>query len=69
MPMKTTQTAAVLTHGDLEGSGSDFGFTDEEDANSPHGDDDDYDEFSGSGDGGERSRLRLTLIKRDPAYI
>ncbi|XP_029357878.1 syndecan-4 isoform X1 [Echeneis naucrates] len=51
MPMKTTQTVAMLTHRDnLEASGdsgSDFGFTDDED------DDDyyEYDEFSGSGDG------------------
>uniref|UniRef100_A0A674NCR3 Syndecan n=1 Tax=Takifugu rubripes TaxID=31033 RepID=A0A674NCR3_TAKRU len=51
MPMRTTQTAAMLTHRDLEGSGSDFGFTDEDD--SPYDDVYDYDEFSGSGDGGE----------------
>lgn len=48
MPMKTTQTAAMLMHRDLEGSGSDFGFTDDEDS-----DYDEYDEFSGSGDGGK----------------
>ncbi|KAM4588631.1 syndecan-4 isoform 2-T2 [Odontesthes bonariensis] len=59
MPMKTTQMAAMLTHGgDLEASGdspngSDFGFTDAEDEDE---DDEDYygdedDEFSGSGDG------------------
>lgn len=56
--MKTSQTAAALTHRDLEGSGSDFGFTDEENTNSPYGDDDDYGEFSGSGDGGEHARLQ-----------
>lgn len=57
MPMKTRQTAAALAHRDLEGSGSDFGFTDEEDANSPYDGDDDG-EFSGSGDGGESSHLQ-----------
>ncbi|TNM88342.1 hypothetical protein fugu_004596 [Takifugu bimaculatus] len=45
MPLRTTQTAAMLTHRDLEGSGSDFGFTDEDD--SPYDDVYDYDEFSG----------------------
>lgn len=43
MPMKTTQTAAMLTHRDnLEssGDGSDFGFTDDED----EGEDDTYGE-------------------------
>lgn len=61
MPMKTTQTVAMLTQGDgLESSG-DFGFTvdddDEDDDNdyytdTPYDDEDEYDELSGSGDGG-----------------
>lgn len=62
MPMKTTQTAAMLTHRDtLESSGSDFGFTDdgEDDhyTDTPYDDEDEYeyDDFSGSGDGGQSS--------------
>ncbi|XP_072237470.1 syndecan-4 isoform X2 [Leuresthes tenuis] len=57
MPMKTAQTAAMLTHGgDLEASGdspnvSDFGFTDDEDDDEDDGDNDTDGEFSGSGDG------------------
>lgn len=59
MPMRTTQTAAMLTHRHPEGSGSDFGFADEDD--SPYDDaydDDAYDDedFSGSGDAGEHSK-------------
>lgn len=60
VPLKTTQTAAMLAHRDLEGSASDFGFTDEDDADSPYDDDDgelDYDDFSGSGDAGEDTPL------------
>lgn len=64
MPMKTTQTAAMLAHGDAaESSGSDFGFTDDEDTlygvddgeddgeDEYDDEDEDNDEFSGSGDG------------------
>ncbi|XP_036956869.1 syndecan-4 isoform X2 [Acanthopagrus latus] len=63
MPMKTTQTAAMLTHHDLESSGSDFGFTDDEDDDNEYDggdyyedelnvdDEEEYDDdFSGSGD-------------------
>lgn len=57
VPMKTTQTAAMLAQRNLEGSASDFGFTDDQDADSAYDDDDgddlDYAGFSGSGDGGE----------------
>lgn len=73
MPMKTTQTAAMLTHRDtLESSGSDFGFTDDEDDRDDGEDDhytdtlyddedeyDEYDDFSGSGDGGQSSGTYL----------
>lgn len=66
MPMKTTQTATMLTHDDTESSGSDFGFTDDEDGEGDQHsdtlydeDEDDYEddyedeeEFSGSGDRG-----------------
>lgn len=55
VPMKSTQTAAMLAHRDLEGSASDFGFTGDED-DSPYDDDggeEPGDDFSGSGDGGE----------------
>nr|XP_046241196.1 syndecan-4 isoform X2 [Scatophagus argus] len=61
MPMKSTQTAAMLTHHDgLESSGSDFGFTDDDDngdsdsdyyTDTLYDDEDEYAEFSGSGDG------------------
>lgn len=51
MPMKTTQTAAMLAHGDAaESSGSDFGFTDDEDTlygvddGEGDGEDDEYDD-------------------------
>lgn len=61
VPMKTTQTVTLL-HGDLEGSASDFGFTEDHGAVSPYDDDDgdelDYADFSGSGDGGEDSPPR-----------
>ncbi|KAM9361882.1 syndecan-4 [Symphorus nematophorus] len=66
MPMKTTQTAAMLTHHDnmeSSGHGSDFGFTDDEDEDEDdqeymdnddyyplYDDEDEYDESSGSGD-------------------
>ncbi|CAF94723.1 unnamed protein product, partial [Tetraodon nigroviridis] len=53
VPMKSTQTAAMLAHRDLEGSASDFGFTGDED-DSPYDDDggeEPGDDFSGSGDG------------------
>lgn len=60
MPLRTTQTAAILTHRDLEASGSDFGFTDEDD--SPYDDVYDYEEFSGSGGGGEHSNT-VRLVK------
>lgn len=62
MPMRTTQTAAMLGHRDLEGSASDFGFPDEDDRDpdSPYDDADDGElddsDFSGSGDGAEGSR-------------
>ncbi|XP_056887580.1 syndecan-4 isoform X1 [Takifugu flavidus] len=59
MPLRTTQTAAMLTHRDLEGSGSDFGFTDEDD--SPYDDVYDYDEFSGSGDGATTVSTRAEI--------
>ncbi|KAG8007240.1 Syndecan-4 [Nibea albiflora] len=56
MPMKTTQTAAAVTH-HVESSGggpnhSDFGFTDDKDDYDTYEDeeDDEYDDFSGSGD-------------------
>lgn len=66
VPMKTTQTAAMLAPRGPEGSGSDFGFTDDyedededdyedtDDYADNYGEDDEDDgEFSGSGDGGE----------------
>ncbi|XP_073323723.1 syndecan-4 isoform X2 [Pagrus major] len=57
MPMKTTQTAAMLTHHDnLESSGSDFGFTDDED------DQDEYGVNDGEGD------YKETLYDDDEDY-
>lgn len=57
MPMKISQAVGMSTRGgDLEASGdsptgSDFGFTDDEDDDYSYDDDDeDYEEFSGSGD-------------------
>lgn len=75
MPMKTAQTAAMLSHRDTpESSGSDFGFADDEDKRDRGEDDDDDDyidtlyddedkdgDFSGSGDGGSS----LSSIKFD----
>lgn len=53
MPLRTTQTAAMLAQRHLEGSASDFGFQDEDDW--WYEDDDELDDtdFSGSGYGGE----------------
>lgn len=69
MPMKTSQTVGMSTRGsDLEASGdsptgSDFGFTDDENDYSYDDDDDDddedYEEFSGSGDTGGSWRKTL----------
>lgn len=69
MPVKSTQTAAMLTHRDtVEASGSDFRFTDEENegrhyAVLPYDDEDEYDEFSGSGDGGEFAGMFKNTFK------
>lgn len=75
MPMKTTQTAAMLAHGDAtESSGSDFGFTDDEDDDQytdtlydEDGEYDEYDEFSGSGDGGQSWRTPARCFS--PVFI
>lgn len=75
MPMKTTQTAAMLTHHDLESSGSDFGFTDDDEDDEDDAGYDDYyeddvndedeeeydDDFSGSGDQRKSSQILLTF--------
>lgn len=69
MPMKTAQTAAMLSHRDTpESSGSDFGFADDSDDDDDYintlydDEDDDKDgDFSGSGDGGSS----LSSIKFD----
>ncbi|KAM9410390.1 syndecan-4 isoform 2-T2 [Pholidichthys leucotaenia] len=59
MPMKSTQKAAMSTHGgDLEASGdspngSDFGFIDDSEDDDYTYDDEEYEEMSGSGDGAE----------------
>lgn len=57
VPLRTTQTAAMLAQRDLEGSASDFGFQDEDDwwYEDDDGDELDYTDFSGSGDGGEET--------------
>lgn len=77
MPMKTTQTAAMLTHHDLESSGSDFGFTDDEDDDNEYDggdyyedelnvddeDEEEYDDdFSGSGDQSESSQILQNIL-------
>lgn len=53
VPLRATQTAAMLAQRDLEGSASDFGFQDEDDwwYEDDDGDELDYTDFSGSGDG------------------
>lgn len=75
MPLKTAQTAAMLSQRDtLESSGSDFGFADDQDERGEDVDDDDYTDtlyddedeyedgdFSGSGDGGSS----LSSVKFD----
>lgn len=57
VPLRTTQTAAMLAQRDLEGSASDFGFQDEDDwwYEDDDGDELDYTDFSGSGDEGEEA--------------